>query len=558
MKKKILTSVVITVLFALVIITSSFFALVSLQEVNSTKETLKNYNEIISNWTSIKADEINLFKINDYVIDVTITNKDGEIIFDNKSNETKVDLSGNEYKFIQSNGIGAYEGYSSYYGKDMIFSTLKLKNGDIIRSGVPVGTLDFLYSKNISYYLFVLGIVLALSVALALKLVRIIIDPVKNLDYVSSKIANGDLQTRIEITSNDELGHLGKSFNNMAEQLQGKIGEVIDKQNKLESILKSMQSGVIAIDKEGAIILANPYAKIVLGINKEVVGLKLKEVLSEKLYKKIILEEYDGAIEVKVKSPVRRIIKIKKSNIINAYDKVGIVISIQDITEMKRLENMRTQFVANVSHELKTPLTSIKGFAETLRFVEDNETRDKFLNIIDKESDRLKILIDDILILSNLESRSSEDLIEFYPDQVIDDALKILEEHGKKKNITLEYRSTNKEKILGHNDKFLQIVINLVENAIKYSDENKVIKIASYSEEGYYIFKVKDNGYGIPKEDLPRIFERFYRVDKSRKGNGTGLGLAIVKHISKSFGGDIIVESEFEVGSEFTFKVKHI
>ncbi|WP_297631786.1 HAMP domain-containing sensor histidine kinase [uncultured Clostridium sp.] len=558
MKRKILTSVIITVIFALVIITSSFFALVSLQEVNSTKETLKNYNEIIANWNSIKENEIKFFKINNYIIDVTISNKEGKVIFDNGEGEGKVDLNSNEYKFTQNDRIGSYEGYSSYYDKDMIFSTLKLPDGNIIRSGVPVGTLDFLYSKNISYYIFVLGIVLALSIALALKLVRIIIDPIKNLDYVSSKIANGDLQTRIEITSNDELGHLGKSFNNMAEQLQGKVGEVIDKQNKLETILQSMQSGVIAIDREGFVILANPYAKAVLGISKDVVGLKLQEILSEKLYKKVVLEEYNEAIELKVKSPVRRIIRIKKTNIINAYDKVGVVISIQDITEMKRLENMRTQFVANVSHELKTPLTSIKGFAETLRFVEDNETRDKFLNIIDKESDRLKILIDDILILSNLESRSSDDLIEFYPDGVVEDALKILEEHGKKKGITLEYRSTNKDLILGHNDKFLQIVINLVENAIKYSEKDKTVKILSYSENGYYIFKVKDSGYGIPKEDLPRIFERFYRVDKSRKGNGTGLGLAIVKHISKSFGGDIFVDSEFGKGSEFTFKVKHI
>ena len=440
----------------------------------------------------------------------------------------------------------------------MIFSTLRLGDGTIIRSGVPVGTLDVLYSKNISYYLGVLAVVFILSIALALKLVRIIIDPVKNLEYVSSKIANGDLQTRIEITSNDELGYLGMSFNNMADQLQSKINEVMDKQNKLESILKSMQSGVIAVDKEDSIILLNPYAKKILGINKEGVGLKLKDVMYKKLYNEILLEEYDTAKEIKVKSPVRRILRVKKTWIINGYEKIGIVISIQDVTEMKRLENMRTQFVANVSHELKTPLTSIKGFAETLRFVEDTETRDKFLDIIDKESERLRRLIDDILVLSNLESRSSEDLIEFYPEEVIEDALNILEDHAKRKNIKLIYHSNNNDKILGHNDKFLQLVINLVENAIKYSECDKEVLIESSSDDEYYTFRVKDNGYGIPKEDLPRIFERFYRVDKSRKGGGTGLGLAIAKHISKSFGGDIKVESEFGKGSEFTFKVKHL
>ncbi len=558
MKKKILTSVIITVLFALVIITSSFFALVSMQEVDNTRNILINYNSIMANWKEISKESVNLLRINGNIIDVTVTNKDGKVIFDNTQEGKTVDLNCKEYASIGRDNIGYFEGYSPYYKKDMIFSTLRLGDGTIIRSGVPVGTLDVLYSKNISYYLGVLAVVFVLSIALALKLVRIIIDPVKNLEYVSSKIANGDLQTRIEITSNDELGYLGMSFNNMADQLQSKINEVMDKQNKLESILKSMQSGVIAVDKEDSIILLNPYAKKILGINKEVVGLKLKDVMYKKLYNEILLEEYDTAKEIKVKSPVRRILRVKKTWIINGYEKIGIVISIQDVTEMKRLENMRTQFVANVSHELKTPLTSIKGFAETLRFVEDTETRDKFLDIIDKESERLRRLIDDILVLSNLESRSSEDLIEFYPEEVIEDALNILEDHAKRKNIKLIYHSNNNDKILGHNDKFLQLVINLVENAIKYSDCDKEVLIESSSDDEYYTFRVKDNGYGIPKEDLPRIFERFYRVDKSRKGGGTGLGLAIAKHISKSFGGEIKVESEFGKGSEFTFKVKHL
>ncbi|MGL4847973.1 MAG: ATP-binding protein [Clostridium sp.] len=558
MKKKILTSVIITVIFALAIITTSFFALVSMQEVSNTKDILANYNLIMSKWTTMDKANVDLFKVNNNIISVTVCNSDGKVLFDNKTSNEKVNFRNREYINMGAGDTGFYEGYSPYYNNDMIFATLKLDDGNIIRSGVPIGSLEILHTKDISYYLLVLAIVLALSIALALKLVRIIIDPIKNLDYVSSKIANGDLQTRIEVISNDELGHLGRSFNNMAEQLQGKINEVVDKQTKLESILRSMQSGVIALGKKEEVILINPYAKKILGINENVVGSKIKDIIDIELYDKLVLEEYEKEKEVKIKNPIRKIVRVKKSSIMNAYDKIGLVISIQDITEMKRLENMRSQFVANVSHELKTPLTSIKGFAETLKYVEDAETKEKFLNIIDKESDRLRILIDDILILSNLESRSSEDLVEFYPDEVIEDSMQLLNEHGKKKDIKLEYISENSEKILGHKDKFLQIVINLVENGIKYSDTEKTLKIKSYTEGEYYILKVIDNGYGIPKEDLPRIFERFYRVDKSRKGNGTGLGLAIVKHISKSFGGDIFVESEYGKGSTFIFKVKHI
>ncbi|MGL4875701.1 MAG: ATP-binding protein [Clostridium sp.] len=558
MKKKILTSVIITVIFALAIITTSFFALVSMQEVKNTKDILANYNIIMSKWTTMDKANVDLFKVNNNIVSVTVCDEYGKVLFDNKKTNEKVNFKSKEYVNMGASNIGFYEGYSPYYNNDMIFSTLRLDDGKIIRSGVPIGSLEILHTKDISYYLLVLAIVLVLSIALALKLVRIIIDPIKNLDYVSSKIANGDLQTRIEVISNDELGHLGKSFNNMAEQLQGKINEVVDKQTKLESILRSMQSGVVALGKNEEVILINPYAKKILGITENVVGSKIKNIIDIELYDKLVLEEYEKEKEIKIKNPIRRIIRVKKSSIINAYDKIGLVIAIQDITEMKRLENMRSQFVANVSHELKTPLTSIKGFAETLKYVEDAETKEKFLNIIDKESDRLRILIDDILILSNLESRSSEDLVEFYPDEVIEDSMHLLNEHGKKKNIKLEYVSENNKKILGHKDKFLQIVINLVENGIKYSDEEKTLQIKSYTDREYYILKIIDNGYGIPEEDLPRIFERFYRVDKSRKGNGTGLGLAIVKHISKSFGGDILVESEYGKGSIFTFKVKHI
>lgn len=557
MKKKIITSVIITVIFALVIITYSFMALYSIQEIENSKSMLKEYNSIISELDIEKTSNLGLFKINGKVIELTIVDKDGNIKFDSSGN--KGNLSEDQsIKEAESKGVGYLDTYNKKRRSDMIYCSTRLANGDVIRSGVEEPTTNIFQAQNTKYYIIALIIVLLLSIALALKLVRIIVDPIKHLESVTWKIAHGNLQTRVNVVSNDELGQLGKTFNNMADQLQSKINEVVDKQNRLESILKSMQSGVIAVDNEDRIITINPYAQKIFGINVDVTGKLLNECIEDKRIKEILSNEIVDETQVKVKRPFRRFLKIKKAMVINGYKRIGRVIAIQDITEMKRLENMRSQFVANVSHELKTPLTSIKGFAETLRYVEDEDTKIKFLNIIDKETERLTRLISDILVLSDLENNPIEELEEIFPDEIIIDAINILNEHARKKNISINFESDNSNLILGQKDKFLQIAINIIENSIKYSNDNTKIDVKSFSSKSYYYFKVKDNGIGIPKEDLPRIFERFYRVDKARKSGGTGLGLAIVKHIVKTFGGKIEVDSKVGEGTEFTLKIKHI
>ncbi|CUP05355.1 multi-sensor signal transduction histidine kinase [Clostridium baratii] len=558
MKKKIVTSVIITVIFALVIITTSFMALSSIQEVENTKGILKHYNEIISKLISNNDYDFKDFKINNTEVRVTIINKDNKVIYDT-ADEKGMDYSNkDEIKLARENDIGYVNRKSNALKSDMIYCASKLKDGTIIRTGVPEPSIKIFYGNNVKFYAGAMIIVLVLSIALAFKLVRIIVDPVKHLQYVTSKIANGNLQTRVNMNSNDELGQLGKTFNNMADQLQSKINEVVDKQNRLESILKSMQSGVIAVDNNEAIITINPYAKRIFGITRDVTGEKLKNCIEDKNVYDIFENDDENEVEVKIKKPMRRFLKIKKATAINGYKQIGKVIAIQDITEMKRLENIRSQFVANVSHELKTPLTSIKGFAETLRYVDDEETKNNFLDIIDKESERLTRLINDILVLSNLESNNVEKLEEFMPDEIVREVVNILQNQAIKKSINLTFKSNSKSYILGQRDKFFQVALNIIENGIKYSNEGDTVTVTSYNEDGNYILKVKDTGIGIPEEDLPRIFERFYRVDKARKSGGTGLGLAIVKHIVKSFGGNIEVKSELNKGSEFIFKIKHL
>ncbi|MBQ6631769.1 MAG: ATP-binding protein, partial [Romboutsia sp.] len=239
---------------------------------------------------------------------------------------------------------------------------------------------------------------------------------------------------------------------------------------------------------------------------------------------------------------------------------IGSIINIKDITEKVKLENMRTDFVANVSHELKTPLTSISGFVETLKLNEniDLSTRNRFLGIIESESDRLKRLIDDILLLSFIEKKETKslELINIY--EVFMEVYEMTDYFAKSKNINISYMLDNENiQILSNRDYIKQIFLNLVDNAIKYTPDNRNVWIEIGYENNNLIIKVKDNGIGIPKEDINRIFERFYRVDKARSRDvgGTGLGLAIIKHIVKSLGGYINVKSELGKGSEFTVTI---
>ena len=570
MKNKILSSVIITVLFAILIVTSSFMILVNLEEIKSTKEELRNVNYLISELnvvTDIKQNDyealkkINNVKINNINVRFTLIDNDGIVLYDNEEKSSENHKDRIEIKEALENGEGYSKRYSNTIKVNFLYYATRLDNNFVIRSSVPIYTITILQKENIKYCLVILALVITFSIFLSLRLVKKIVDPVKELESVTLKMTHGDYKIRADIKTNDELGTLGNSFNNMADQLQIKIHEVIEKQTKIESILRSMESGVIAVDNRNNVISINPCAESLLGIRVNIVGECLLDYVNDYDINKFLLEEKESDKEIKILHPIERDFKIKKSEMVDGVDNIGKVITFQDITDINRVELMRSQFVANVSHELKTPLTSIKGFAETLKFVKDDETREKFLDIIDKEAERLSRLINDILVLSNIESNLIVDMEEFEPGLVIEEVLNIMRKIAINKNIKLEFENNNNnnKRILGDRDKFYQLGLNLIENAIKYSkDTSGQVEVLSYNQDGYYCLRVKDNGIGIPKEDISRIFERFYRVDKSRKKGGTGLGLAIVKHIVKIFNGEINVKSELGEGTTFEVKIPYI
>ena len=558
MKKKIITLVVITVIFALVIVTSCFIGLVNISTIKDAKETLAIYNEFVVREDYKDSKLLSLYKFKDNLVRFTVINKEGEVIFDNEI--TKLDNHNNRQEIIDAfkNGSGSSVRYSESLSTSMVYVATKIDDNTVIRSSVPVNSIRVFTSGTLKYYIAIILLVFVLSLFLAVKLVKIIVYPINELQKVTSKIENGDLNKRAIIYNYDEIGFLAQTFNNIADQLEIRIIDSLDKKNKLEAILESMESGVIAIDNNENIILINSYSQKLFDLKEDNIGKKISDCIIDYDLINFIREIPEiGTKEIKLFHPIERELRVKKSPIINYLNNsIGIVITVQDITDIKRLENMRSEFVANVSHELKTPLTSIKGFSETLRYVDDSETKNKFLDIIDKESERLTNLINDILILSNIENIHKMESEYFNPGDVIENVLDMVKSQAYKKSIIIKYNDCFNSEILGSKDKFHQLAVNLIENAIKYSNENGVVKIDLTLEEQYFVFKVKDNGIGIPKNDIPRIFERFYRVDKSRSTRGTGLGLAIVKHIVKLFNGEISVKSKVGIGSTFTVKIK--
>ena len=389
----------------------------------------------------------------------------------------------------------------------------------------------------------------------------------KEFMYVSKKISNREFHTKINISAKGELGQLVDNFNYMIDKIDKTIHEVESKNIQLKSIVKSISHGILAIDIEGNVLLINKEAKemIKADLSTKVEGRNINAVIKDKdilrEISKFIGSNKSNMNQITNKDDIVYNIKLDPVYLQSSKNVIiGSIINIEDVTERVRLENMRSDFVANVTHELKTPLTSISGFVETLR-INDNidiSTRNRFLGIIETESDRLKRLIDDILLLSfieNKEQESSED-VDIY--SVFKEVYELTYTSAKVKDIDIEYNFEHENMIIKSNRDYIkQIFLNLVDNAIKYTPSGGIVTTEVRYDDNYILIKVIDNGIGISKEDKTRIFERFYRVDKARSRDvgGTGLGLAIVKHIVKSLHGTIDVESEINIGTKFIVKI---
>ncbi len=402
----------------------------------------------------------------------------------------------------------------------------------------------------------------------SLWLSRRISRPLEEMTASAQRFASGDLEYRLPTSDTAEISTLAEAMNQMAEELDERIRTISRQQNEQEAMFLSMNDGVLAVDCEGTILNLNEACARLL--HTELPRLKGRKV-HEVIRKPDLLGFVEAALAgsepiegtVQIHDTEDRILRANGTTLHDAKrQKIGALVVMHDMTRLHRLENVRRDFVANVSHELRTPITSIKGFVETLLdgAWDDPENCERFLKIVLRQVNRLNAIIEDLLILSRIERGSEEHTVHLEPDSIremLEAALQMCQKKAEAKGVHLDLDCVQDLTAEMNAHLLEQAVVNLIDNAIKYSQAGMTVYISAVEEAGNVVVRVKDEGCGIEATHLPRLFERFYRVDKarSRELGGTGLGLAIVKHIILAHRGEVEVESRVRRGTTFSIRI---
>ena len=500
---------------------------------------------------------------------ITVINIDGTVLADSESDPQLMENHKDRPEIEKAiyGTIGQSIRYSNTLQIDMMYLAIPIKLREKVSGVIRVATpLDKISeSLNKIHKVIAVSVLAGILVALILSIIiaKSFTNPIILMKSVAEKISKGDFSKRIELNRKDELMDLGRSLNTMSEELQIKINEIVKEKNELLAVLTSMSEGVIVVEKNKKVILVNPLLSKMLYLRSiEVIDKYYWEVIGNNDINQIIEDTLSSQQSLKKEItmflPEERHIQIQTSAIFDSNRELfGVVGVFHDITQIKKLEKIRTEFVANASHELKTPLTTIGGFVETLEdgAIEDKKKAKEFLNIIKANTERMNNIINDLLIISKSESKDIKlDIKKVNLRKIIDNIITIYNERilNKKLNIVVDFLNGFPE-INADEEKILQVFSNLIDNAIKFTDDNGKIFITGEYNDKQIKIKVSDTGIGIPCEHLSRIFERFYRVDKSRsrEEGGTGLGLAIVKHLLQLHNGNVSVESIPGKGSAF-------
>ncbi|MBT2292217.1 HAMP domain-containing protein [Paenibacillus albidus] len=507
---------------------------------------------------------------------VTFITREGKVIGDSEKNPLEMDNHSNreEELLAAKDGIGRAIRHSETMDRKMLYVAGAVASGQgfdgYIRLSMPLDAVSEVLNRA---WMIMAGGLVLLFVAATFVSYRVALgmtSPLEQITRVARRITDQDYDARVPMNRKDEVGQLAAAINAMADSLQNQLKTIRDNEGLLQSVLDNMTGGILMINAEDEIALLNRAAEKMLDVNStEITGLSYRELKRHYELTRLIEEGISRKETVheerSIYNPGERIVRLDGVPMQQDESYRGMLFLLQEVTEIRRLEKMRSEFVANVSHELKTPVAAVKGFAETLLGggVTDEKTARSFLQIIYDENERLNRLIGDILELSKIESKrvalecSPVHLIEFF-----DSMLETISKVAEKKNISLSATVPAELFIEGDEDKLRQIFLNLLSNAINYTHEGGSVKVTAHNRlkpdgSESVVFTVSDTGMGIPRKDLPRIFERFYRVDKarSRSSGGTGLGLSIVKHLVELHRGSISVESDLGIGSSFILEL---
>lgn len=394
-------------------------------------------------------------------------------------------------------------------------------------------------------------------------------DSISVVENATVQFSGQPLDVAIKTPRSRRLRQLAEAFNTMAVQLRQRLDALSRLSSEQDAILRSMTEGVVTIDSEGRICRVNEAARNLLGMARGPVESKLfRDVVHHEEIRRVVAEASASMLSktgtVVLRSDPETILDIYGSPLFQADgSSSGTLIVLRDMTRVHKLENVRRDFVANVSHELRTPVTSIKGFTETLLdgAMHEPETLKKFLGIIGKQAERLHAIFNDLLTLARLEAGNEDERMEVSPTSVVDlvrEAIEICSSKAQSKQISLSAEIGAEHRLVVNQSLIQQALVNLIDNAIKYSDAGASVTVRAERDGDFIKCTVADTGPGIESSHLPRLFERFYRVDqgRSRQMGGTGLGLAIVKHIAQVHGGRVEVQSSLGRGSEFSLFLK--
>ncbi|MDD5095052.1 MAG: ATP-binding protein [Dehalococcoidia bacterium] len=497
---------------------------------------------------------------------ITIIAKDGTVLGDSLDDPTVMENHRNRPELIQAlaEGKGSSIRHSTTLGYDMMYVAVPvIINGETVgvaRVALPLNEIDRSLDHINRTIIWGSLIAAVASILLALQLSKITIDPVKKLTHMAGKMAEGEFEQELPITSSDEVGELAKAFNHMAARIKEMVGLLTAERDRMALILSNMGDGIFLVNCESRISIINQAAQEMLRITEEgVLGRSFIEAVRDYELNDLLQrclksgKQQTGMVEIS-----------QRKQFIGAIatplpDKGGCLLLLHDLTEIRRLEAVRRDFVANVSHELRTPIASLKALNETLQdgAIDDPAVAKDFLARMNTEVDRLAQMVQELGELSRIESGQMQ--IQKRPFDIAEvtrSAAARMETPAVRAGLTLSADiAPNLPQALGDRDRIEQVLINLLHNAIKFTPPGGRIDISARSEGNDIMVSVSDTGAGISTQDLPRIFERFYKVDKARSGGGTGLGLAIAKHIIQAHGGEIWAQSAEGKGSIFSFRL---
>jgi two-component system phosphate regulon sensor histidine kinase PhoR len=506
---------------------------------------------------------------------ITLIDPAGTVLADSVENPVLMDNHADRVEVISA--LGGSEAssirYSSTLQNSLVYIAVPLRVNShiagVIRLSTPLIEAESGFNQVRSALLAAVMFTIALALVISIRLARKFTEPLEEITSLAKEMAEGNLEKRVHVRSGDEIGLLGHALNHLASSLEDHVNEIIAEKKKLELVLQHMANAVILLDRFGRVTMVNKKASEVFGILPSMVGQHNIQVIGN--------SQLDRLVQLTIEKCASRLIDLKTNikgtkRVFQAFlepilspenEITGVLCVFHDITTLQEMHERQSDFVANASHELATPLTSIKGFAETLLdgAMEDPALNEKFITIIYEEADRMQRLVQDLLQLARLDSQEYRQQVKLEPTKIqpiIEAIIDELTPHWSRKNITVWIdASACQLEVMSNHDWVKQVIVNLIENAIKYTPDNGKVAINCREEDGYGVISVQDTGIGIPSKDLPLIFDRFYRVDRARvrTAGGTGLGLAIAKFIVEMLGGKIGVNSEANHGTTFTFRL---